>query len=295
MHPANNVQGVAVADRWAFFDPNGPLLEFQKALTRQAAEELRGFDNIYFEICNEPYSRHDHGYFADWHGVIAETLRAETNALIAVNYNNRMQRLERLIPQTDIVNFHYAHPMAAAYNYHLDIVLADDETGFAGQSPVPYRREAWRFFLSGGAMFSHLDYSFTTAHPDGGFIVTGATPGYGSAELRAQFGFLRKTLEAAKIWELMPMNEIFAWNSGAASAAAMGQPGKRYIVYDDGDGGLEKHGLGLPAGNYAIRWLDPVTCKEIYTETKTHGGNYLRLLAPNVPGEVVVILEKANK
>jgi hypothetical protein len=56
MNAKNNVNGVGDCPREEVYTLKHPkLLERQLAFVRRAVAELNGFDNVYFEICNEPY------------------------------------------------------------------------------------------------------------------------------------------------------------------------------------------------------------------------------------------------
>ena len=78
-------------------------------------------------------------------------------------------------------------------NFALNKVLGDDETGFRGIHDLPYRIEAWDFLVAGGAIFDHLDDSFTTDHEDGTAKVLDPTPGGGGRTIRRQFQSHRQT------------------------------------------------------------------------------------------------------
>jgi hypothetical protein len=56
---ANNVNGLGRVSRSDVFtlDKNGGLLAVQERMVRKFVQELRDADNIYYEICNEPYVR----------------------------------------------------------------------------------------------------------------------------------------------------------------------------------------------------------------------------------------------
>ncbi len=290
MNPANNIQGVGPVKREEVYHTDGPLLTHQLAFVKKAAETLRSYENVYFEICNEPYSFCNPTMYEDWHQVIAERLvDVAPDRPIAVNYENKTTKIKRQYPGAFIANFHYAIPEAVHDNWHLGLVLADDETGFAGQTATPYRREAWLFFLSGGGMFSHLDYSFTVAHPDGSAPITGKTPGYGGEDLRQQLGYLRRFLEEIQVWELKPTNDILP-PSISDKIQVMGESGRRYAVYFAEDTAGSTHTLTLPRGKWKARWLDPVACKDIHTETLTCNGDNLTVTTPAHSGEVVLFL-----
>ncbi|MGH9360873.1 MAG: hypothetical protein ACRD2T_03085, partial [Thermoanaerobaculia bacterium] len=165
MHARNNVNGIGAIPRDEPYTLKHPdLLAVQEALVRKLVEELRAFDNLYYEICNEPYFG---GVTPEWQRRIARTI-ADAEAglphrhLIAQNIANFSAKVEDPDPQVSILNFHYASPPAAvAENYHLRRPIAFDESGFRGPQDAPYRTEAWEFLVAGGAVYSNLDYSYT--------------------------------------------------------------------------------------------------------------------------------------
>src|SRR5262249_38631102 len=81
LHPSNNVNGmgsnVARTDVYTL-DKSGSLLGLQETLVRKIVAELREFDNIYYEICNEPYFG---GVTLAWQHHIADVLVDAEKAL----------------------------------------------------------------------------------------------------------------------------------------------------------------------------------------------------------------------
>ncbi len=186
---ANNVNGIGKIPRnEAYTGKHRDLQRIQEAFVRKAVRELNGFDNLYFEICNEPYFG---GVTLDWQARIASVIVETESALprkhlLAQNIANEKARIERPNPAVSIFNFHYATPPATVgMNYGLGKVTGDDETGFRGVADKPYRIEAWDFLIAGGALFDHLDYSFTIDHEDGTAPVVAPTPGGGGPGFRA--------------------------------------------------------------------------------------------------------------
>jgi hypothetical protein len=272
LHPDNNVQRVGPKDRTTVYRlERSDLWPFVEAFVRKAATVLAPFDNVYFELMNEPYTDGSFAMVEAFQNRIADVLHsAAPDKLVALNIANGTGVVASLHPHVGIVNFHYARAEALLQNAHVELVLADDETGFAGQSATPYRKEAWTFLLSGGAMFSHLDYSFTVAHPDGTAPITGKTPGYGGADLRAQLGFLRRLVEKAAPWELAPLASV--------SVPALTDAGyTRLIAYLERGGDLE---LALPQGIYRRQWHDPIACTSLPEAQIVHSGGPLTLTAP---------------
>ena len=78
MHAANNVNGVGHVGRYEVYGlKEEALTDVQVAVTQRIVRELNPFDNVYYEICNEPYERG--GMHPDWQGrVIAAVHEVET-------------------------------------------------------------------------------------------------------------------------------------------------------------------------------------------------------------------------
>ena len=160
----NNVNGVGDVPREETLTMKHPsLVALQDEMVRKVVYELRGFDNIYYEVCNEPYFG---GVALDWQNhIIATIVNAEADFLfkhlIAQNIANGSAKIDNPNPAVSIFNFHYASPDAVKLNYNLNKVIGDDETGFKGTDNLPYRTEGWHFLLAGGGIYDNLDYSFT--------------------------------------------------------------------------------------------------------------------------------------
>ncbi|MEP0843794.1 MAG: hypothetical protein HRF43_13910, partial [Phycisphaerae bacterium] len=143
MNAANNVNGVGRCPREEVYTlKHKDMQAVHDAFTRKAVAELNPFDNVYFEICNEPYFG---GVTLEWQAHVARVIaEAEKKLpyrhLIAQNIANGRQKVEKPDPLVSILNFHYAHPPdTVAMNYGLNRVIGDDETGFRGRDDVLYR------------------------------------------------------------------------------------------------------------------------------------------------------------
>ncbi len=240
---------------------NGKLLEIQDAMVRKLVEVLKDFDNFYFEICNEPYFG---GVTPDWQAHIAQTIRdAEKNMshphLIAQNISNGSKKIEKPNPMVSIFNFHYATPPNAVIeNFGLNKVIADDETGFKGTADAIYRMEAWDFYLTGGGIFDHLDYSFTAGHEDGTFAYPSSQPGGGSRALRRQFAILKAFLGSMDFVHMKPSQSLIRGPlPKGVTARVLGEESKAFALYLRGPGASELT-LALPPGEYQLEWLNPI-------------------------------------
>ena len=134
-------------------DKSGGLLAIQEKLVRKFVAELSEFDNLYYEVCNEPYFG---GVTMEWqHHIVDVIVEAEkaipVKHLISLNIANGSKKIEKTHPAVSIFNFHYVSPPTAALeNFALNKVIGDNETGFKGTADDHYRMEAWEFLLSGG-------------------------------------------------------------------------------------------------------------------------------------------------
>jgi cellulase (glycosyl hydrolase family 5) len=73
MNARNNINGVGDIERTNVYtlDKHGGLLPVQEAMTRKIVAELNDFDNVYYEICNEPYFG---GVTTEWQRRIADVI-----------------------------------------------------------------------------------------------------------------------------------------------------------------------------------------------------------------------------
>jgi hypothetical protein len=131
MNAANNVNGLGAIARTDVhtLERHGGLLEVQEALTRKIVTELNAFDNVFFELCNEPYFG---GVTLPWQHRIADVIveteqRLPQRHLIAQNIANKSARITDPHPAVSIFNFHYATPPdTVALNYHLNKAIGDN-------------------------------------------------------------------------------------------------------------------------------------------------------------------------
>lgn len=311
MKLGNNVQNVGNVDHTDVFTlKSQQLSDVQQAFVRKVVAELKGFDNLYYEVCNEPYFA---GVTQEWtNRIIAVIQDAEKDLpakhLIAQNIANGAQKIDKPNPGVSIFNFHYATPPdAVKQNYDLKKPLGDDETGFRGKSDLPYRTEAWDFLIAGGAVYSNLDYSFTVKAPNGTAVVTTA-PGGGGPELRRQLQVLKEFLSGFEFVKMKPNNAIVKGGilksvslSGGdppearVTARALVDPGKAYAIYIRG-GSQINLAVDLPNGTYRVEWVNTKTGKvEKKEEVKPLGRDHI-LTSPKYADDIALrILRSAKK
>jgi hypothetical protein len=321
LHPANNVNGTNAID-WKKVHTlgNGNLLGYQERYARKLVSEANGFDNVIFEIQNEPWS--DQPELADvinpylrppgrdtypnsidladelslaWQARVAEWITKQEASLpnrhlIAQNYCNFRLPVRTLLPGVDIVNFHYAYPEAVSLNYSLGKAISYDETGFLGREDDAYRRQAWNFMLSGGSAFDGLDYSFTPGHEDGTDLEPNG-PGGGGPTLRRELHILAEFLKTLPLVDLRP-DPRSVKHAGGVIARVISNPGHEYGIYLDGNGRTDLT-LDLPAGDYSGDWVDVRTGRIEKSEDFRHPGGDKVLQTPNFQNGIALRLKTA--
>jgi len=297
-NPANNVNGIARVARTNVYtlDKHGGLLAYHEAMTRKIVTELRNFDNVYYEICNEPYFG---GVTTQWQhriaDVITETQRSfRFRHLISQNIANKKALIQRPHPQISIFNFHYASPPdPVGMNYDLKKVIGDNETGFVGTNNFPYRREGWEFILAGGALYNNLDYSFTVGHEDGTFTYPAKQPGGGNPGFRREMGILKDFIHAFDFVRMRPETNLVTDLSAGLSARSLVEAGKAYAIYISQDPKqIEQVStpvqLDLPSGRYRLGWLDTRSGKIDAAQRLQHPGGTLRLTSPQFSEDIAL-------
>jgi len=267
MNAANNVNGVGTVARGEVYtlDRHGGLLAVQEAMVRKIVSELRDADNVMWEVCNEPYTGKPRLVAPEWEqhmaAVVAEAERSlgpgHWPHLITQNIANGKQRIENPPPAVSVFNFHYANPpQTVAMNYALNKPIGDNETGFKGTADAHYRMEAWEFLLAGGALFNHLDYSFTAGHEDGTFAYPEKTPGGGNAGLRRQIRVLAEFMRSFDFTRMHPDPSVVKTGvPDKGRVQALTEPGRQYAIYLKGNP-LRAVAIALPAARYQVEWID---------------------------------------
>ena len=296
---ANNVNDIGRVDRTNVYtlERHGGLLAVHEAMTRKIVAALREFDNVYYEICNEPYFG---GVTLDWQRHIAQVIVEEEKTpgprhLISQNIANDKARVRGVDPAVSIYNFHYATPPeTVAMNYDLGRVIGDNETGFRGTNDLPYRREGWEFILAGGALYNNLDYSFTAGHERGDFVFPAKQPGGGGPVFRRQMTVLVEFMKRLDFVRMKPAPAAVTKLPAKAHAQALVEPGRQYAVYAAGWGGAARAELTLQVdpGQYQLEWVDPLTGAMSPRRLIDHAGGGLVLPLPQGADEVALRLFK---
>ncbi|MDZ7723306.1 MAG: hypothetical protein U5R06_10995 [candidate division KSB1 bacterium] len=297
---------------------NGALTGFQKQLVQKIVTELNEFDNVFYEIQNEPWAddpvrvmrtlrsldpRPGEGDWfkwaerasdaiLEWQNVMARTI-VETEKslpqqhLIAQNYTNFKHSIAHVDEQISIINFHYAWPQAVWMNMAWERPIGFDESGFAGSSDTTYLRQAWQFMLAGGALFNNLDYSFFVGAEAGSG--DNDAPGGGSPRLRRQLAVLRKFIHSFDFIRMQPDHEAVVHAPGL-QWQGISEPGKQYAVIFTGVGN-DWIKLDLSEGEYHYDFVSPFTGKVLKSGIEKFASR-TRLMLPEFAHMVALRIKK---
>jgi hypothetical protein len=311
LNARNNVNGIGNYNREMVFNLKDPAMQrIQDALVRKIVAELRDFDNLIYEICNEPYAYSMVPAEFERHiaSVIAEAeagFPARQRHLITQNVSNGSKKVPDPDARVSVFNFHYSRPPASvALNRDLARPIGCNETGFDGQADAVYRVQGWEFILAGGALYNNLDYSFTAGREDGGYSYPPGQPGGGSAKLRQQLRVLRDFMDSIDFVRMNPDQDLVRSGLPAGSSVwSLGAPGKAYALYlhhgsprkgqkpqyaVDAAAQTAELGLELPAGRYRVQWIDTKTGKVAKEEAVTHQGGVRLVASPRYSEDIAL-------
>jgi hypothetical protein len=297
LNAVNNINGLGNVARTNVYtlDRNGGLLAVQQAMVRMLVTELNTFDNLYYELCNEPYFG---GVMLDWQSHIADVVvetekRLPNKHLISWNVANGSKRVVNPHPAISIFNFHYASPpTAVALNYDLNKAIGLNETGYKSGGNSAYRMEAWEFVLAGGGLYNNLDFSFAVGHERGDFVYPNDQPGGGNTEFRRQLLVLRDFINSFKFVRMKPdASFIKSVLPEKTHAYCLVESGKQYAAYFFGGTSPAPKNfavtLSLPKGSYRFEWIDVLIGKATKAEHIKSTGE-VTLISPDSGGEIAL-------
>lgn len=306
LNSRNNVNGIGnIGDQSQVLSLRHPeLLEIQEKMVKKIVNELRDFDNLYYEICNEPYFV-DTIAIREWEdymtAVVVDAERNFTNKhLISYNIANFKKLVPEPLKGVSVYNFHYAQPpVVVPMNYHLNKVLGDNETGFKGTGDATYRKEAWNFILSGGALFNNLDYSFAVGNEDGSFVVRNGQPGGGGKTIRNQLRILSEFMKSVNFIAMKPVSNENVRIGGNEEASLYGltEEGRAYALClsrKDANVAASVIDIFLPAGSYKITWTDTKGAGDTISVIDDHKGGWTQIKTPGFSEDIALKIVRAS-
>ncbi|MEO8614597.1 MAG: DUF642 domain-containing protein [Luteolibacter sp.] len=298
-NPSNNIQGYGPANRFdAMRMVNANLLAAQEAVVRRIVTEVNRFDNIYFEIQNEPFWNEPEvkdDQEVAFHNRMLDIIRAteaglSNQHLVAHDFP---QQSDALSSGFDVINEHYpavvpATPIAGAENllrdqYSRGRILGLDETD--NKSAQQTRLESWMFILGGGGIYNGSDVRY--------FIYSAADETGDNQLGRDSRQAIRNIGTYVGNLDMVALRRDFSWITGGidveASVQAMASPGQQYVAYlYHGKSSLANFQLSyapidasdhtaapvvtLDSGSWRVVWTRPSDLVVLKSEEFTHVG-----------------------
>jgi len=234
-------------------------------------------------------------------GVVADAEKDFTHKhLISNNIANGKRLVSSPRKYVSIYNFHYARPPETVQmNYSLNMPIGDNETGFDGISDATYRREAWDFIMAGGAIFNHLDYSFTADNEDGTFVIEEGQPGGGGKQLRRQLQILAEFMNGMDFIKMKPAGTdlVKLADPTVKGIRALSGTDNSFAIYlsrNDKTAAKAEVQINLTAGNYSISIIDPRSGDRRAEAVNDHKGGWVKLTVPEFAEDIALRIVKVN-
>jgi hypothetical protein len=310
----NNVQGVGryEADECGLFTTrsarNEDVVRYQKAYEAKIATELNAWDNVIYDLCDEPLlqGRPDGSIVTLAEADVVPWLHAMRDAFLEAEAplpkkHVLGQTVQSLSPDLSgepwcaWLPTEYVRAATAALekNYAARKPLVNVESDYFGPGLVkPYtvddvRVEGWWFLLGGGAGVINLNGEFHRGQETGGPDTRD--------RIVPQRKVLKDFLEGFDLAGMTRFDGVSGVRAGAV-ASALAEPGEQYAVYvfhARGDGQWGAHFVAtpgtwrdtlalarVPAGHYRLEWVDPVSGAVRASETLDWKGGDLTVTTP---------------
>jgi len=330
-NPSNNVQGHGPASQFdAVRVVDANLFAAQEAAVRRIVRELNPFDNIYYEIENEPFWNQPDYKDAEeavFHNSILAIIRNEESGLpnrhlVAHNFPDQLAALSS---DFDVINCHYPYnvlrgsmsPIIGGENllageYTRGKPLSLDES--SATDALFARLEAWMFVLGGGGIYNGLDSGVFNLSPS--TIVYSTQNEAGDVEPAIS---IRKHLRDLGTYtaglHLPSLRRNQSWITGGipsgARVQAMASPGQQYVAYlhhgtvptapystvyypistSNHTASLQ---VSLAAGTWRVVWTKPDDLSTIGTETFSHAGGTRTLQSVLYQADVALRIDRTG-
>lgn len=324
MNAKNNIQGVGECDFSRVQSvANTDLLPYQVEYVRKIVLELNEFDNIIFEIIDEPGN----------YGVSPEEYSGWISQMIDVVRGAEAGRSKRhlvaqqvlgtiggagdfsLDPRVDIATGQYVQRINGgqlggmrlldSIYHHGKPIEFNESTWFPGNynqsgpdadpGPDPisgYRAEAWEFVIGGGAAYNHLNALYTAENP-------GARD-TGNDEVLTYLQNLRRFMNGFEYWKMTPTFISRGWKTNLFMRC-IHEPGRQYAVYlhhatlisseryqAEPGNYSDAFSIDVPEGSYRAEWIDPQTLRLVREERIQHSGLLLALVSPEYRTDIAL-------
>lgn len=312
-----NIQGIGKCD-YADFQTlkEETLVKAQEVYIRKIVQESNEFDNVIFEICDEPTLHGTPSKLAsEWIGrmvdvIIATELPMPKKHLIAQQLEigvdfSRDERVQVIVSQyvLYVSARQIGGMMALDCEYSSNKPIELNETAYfpiwyEGDRIASSRIEAWEFIIGGGAGFNQLNGYFTAVDPCGN-----------SPENEAVLKGLQNLRKFMNLFDYVKMTRSKDFIKKSAdnntNMNGIAETGKQYALYIHhgylGLGYREPFSyiaaqgnykaditLDLPQGEYTVEWYDPAEMRLILSEKLSHEYGKVNLSGPEYTMDIAL-------
>ncbi|MFN8254401.1 MAG: cellulase family glycosylhydrolase [Bacteroidales bacterium] len=296
---------------------NGNILEYQKKYVLKLIKELNVYDNVIFNIANEPwFFNQEHEGFSSpardetkaWVNEVSEWIVKEEKNLskkhiLSVDYCNEgraisKEELTKYWTNISVFNHHYDKDATSVkLNYrNIPRAFSFNETGLMPIYSKAYRIQGWKYLMSGGALYNNLDFTFQVGHEDGTGKAEFSCDGYkgsGDPRVRHEISVLASFFNTIDFVHMHPSQDIFVVYFGDKEMYALANDGKQYAIYVIG-GTNSWYRLNIPLGKYKVEYIDPVSGAKILEETVNHSKGDLRLDGPDYENDLAIRISRID-
>ncbi len=319
MNPVNNINNTTNIKGVDYLTlNNGNILEHQKKYCLKMITELNHYDNIIFNIANEPwFSNQEHPGFAspprdetkEWIKEVSQWIvdaekKLPKQHVLSVDYSNEgsaisEQELNKYWNNISVFNHHYdKNAKSATLNYGINRVMSFNETGLMPQSSSQYRIQGWKYLLSGGALYDNLDYTFKVGAEDGEGRTDFVCNWYHACndpKTKFEMAALLKFMNSFDFVNCRPNYNVIGCAWGDQNFCVLENPGKEYAIYIYGGSNTNSVDLNIVAGKYDIIWVNPSDGKIIKrTEQESEKRGEFRLAPPDYNEDIAVLLRRVK-
>jgi hypothetical protein len=304
-------------------DPrNEDVLRHQRAYVAKIARELNGYDNVIYDLCDEPslVGRPDGSIVVQEDAAVVPWLHALRDAFLEAErglpkkhlLGQTVQNLSPDLsaePWCDWLPAEYVRPAARALerDYAARKPIVDVESNYYGTSLVKsaytadaVRLEGWWFLLGGGAGVIHLNGELHRGQEEGGRDTR--------ERIAPQRRVLREFVEGLDLAGLARFDGVADVPAGAI-ASALAEPGRQYAVYlfhgrEEEEWGAHfvaspgsyRDGFtlrGVPAGRYGFEWVEPSSGRVVASFPLVWTGGNLAVKTPPYSLDVALRVRRA--
>jgi hypothetical protein len=314
LNHANNIQGIGSLEYKLFTTlADKPLVDVQTKYVRKIASALIDFDNVIYDISDEPEMEGQNSW--PWNSALLD-------ALIAVDQHKHIygETAHSATPdftkdsRTSWIPTEYISPMERTLdeNYGDDKPIIDVETAWYplwyGPTPVEETRvEGWYAMVGGLAGMIHLNGDFSTSNPSGQGTST-------QKEILPQKRALMMFMHSL---DFLQMKKYTDFRVGDAKVLARGiaEPGKQYALYlfhgsrkwEDWSQGptatrfnisanwfTDRVALDVPTGAYRVEWVNPASGAVIESSTLDCRGGETALETPRYYVDIALPMKRSE-